>query len=383
MANIDDYLSWRADVPFSVDPFNEVDALVLCELVYANFDDIVPGPSHKTKLSIEEVCRIFFNEFSKEELLGTTAATRVAPFLMLKMANSKRFGGTKMTGFVNEIDSDNQSQFSCCSFYLTDGTVFVAFRGTDDTLVGWKEDFNMCFSSGTGGQLKAVEYLNQHLARTMRPIRVGGHSKGGNFAVYGCAFSKTHIKDNLIEIYNFDGPGFIEEILEDPKYLSVIRKTHKFIPKESIIGMLMHSKAELKIVNSNDKGIYQHNAMNWNIERNHFIYEDGLASNAITIDQTIKSWVSQFDYETRALFGDVFFSSLLTSSKASNLSEISSKKLRSIASLTKEVQSLDADNQDLVMKVIKKLALAGGESFKNSVISKFSKSETVRKKEKK
>ncbi len=383
MANIEDYLTWRADVPFSVDPFNEVDALILCELVYSPFDGIVPGPGHKVKLSIEEVCQSFFEKYNEEELLSTTASTRVAPFLMRKMINTNRFGGTKLAGFVNDIDIESQSQFSCCCFYLKDGTVFVAFRGTDDTLVGWKEDFNLCFSSGTGGQLKAVEYLNNYLARTMRPIRVGGHSKGGNFAVYSCAFSKPHIKDNLIEIYNFDGPGFIEEILEDPKYKSIIKRTHKFIPKESIIGMLMHSKAKTKIVSSEEKGIYQHNIMNWKVERNHLIYEDSLATNSVTIDKTIKKWAGQFDYETRELFGEVFFASLLTSSGASNLSELSSKKIKSIASLTKEVQSLDEQNQVLIMDVIKRLALAGGESFKNSIISKFTKNEIVRKEEKK
>ena len=184
MANIIDYLKWRGDVPFDADPFNEVDALVLCELVYANFDGIVPGPSIKDKITVEELCDKFFEKYKKEELLDSKRITKLAPFLLPEMAGSARFGGLKLAGFVNEVDEENQSQFAVCSFYLSDGTIFVAFRGTDDTLVGWKEDFNMCFSTGTGGQVKAVDYLNENFARTMKRLRVGGHSKGGGIRTY-------------------------------------------------------------------------------------------------------------------------------------------------------------------------------------------------------
>ena len=151
MANILDYLKWRGDVPFDIDPFNEVDALILCELVYSPFDGLIPKVGEKDKITIEELNDAFFKKFSKDLLMSRPSLTKKAPFLMCEMAHSKRFGGMKLAGFTNEVDHDNQSQFAVCTFYLSDGTIFVAFRGTDDTLVGWKEDFNMCFSEGTGG----------------------------------------------------------------------------------------------------------------------------------------------------------------------------------------------------------------------------------------
>jgi hypothetical protein len=313
--------------------------------------------------------------------MARSAMTKLAPFLMPEMINGRRFGGMQITGFRNEIDADNQSQFAACSFYLSDGTIFVAFRGTDDTLVGWKEDFNMCFSKGTGGQLKAVDYLNKSFDLTMKPLRVGGHSKGGNFAVYGSSFCKTHIKDSILEVYNFDGPGFIVELTDMQEYKSMVKRIHKFVPNESIIGMMMYSKANKKFVESDAKGINQHDPMSWQVSKSNFAYSNELASSSLLIDEIIKKWAVQFDYETRAAFGDVFFASL-SSSGATLLSQITSNKAKSVATLTKEIQALDPDNQALVIDVFMKLAAAGGDSLKNSLLSKVSKNITVRKKEK-
>ena len=381
MANIVDYLKWRGDVPFEISPFNEVDALVLCELVYSPFEGLVPGPGLKEKISIEDLCDRFFLKFSDEELLKRVALTKLAPFLMREMAHSKRFGGMKIAGFMNEVDAENQSQFSVCTFYVPDGTIFVAFKGTDDSLVGWKEDFNMCFSPGTGGQLKAVKYLNHNLARTMKPIRIGGHSKGGNFAVYGSAFSNTHIKDSIIDIYNFDGPGFIPELLKTPEYKHIVKRIHKFIPEESIIGLLMYTKSKTKVVASTAKGINQHDPMSWQVLKDKFEYKDKVAASSEVIDEIITKWSMQFDYDTRAAFVDVFFASL-QSSGATKMSEITSSKVRSVASLTKEIQSLDPDNQALVIDVFVKLLASGGDSLKNTLLSKLSKIPIMRKKEK-
>jgi hypothetical protein len=381
MANIVDYLKWRGDVPFDIAPFNEVDALVLCELVYSPFDGLVPGPGLKEKISIEDVTTKLFEKYPEEELINKKTLTRLAPFLLKEMVHSGRFGGTKLCGFTNEVDSDNQSQFSVCTFYLPDGTIFVAFRGTDDTLVGWKEDFNMCFSEGTGGQLKAVEYLNTNLARTMKPIRIGGHSKGGNFAVYGSAFSKPHIKDSIIDIYNFDGPGFIPELLKRPEYKQNVKKVHKFIPEESMIGLLLYTKSRTLVVGSDSKGINQHDPMSWLVTKNGFEYRDKVASSSEVIDEIITNWALSVDYETRAAFGDIFFSSL-ESSGATKLSQITSSKVKSVAAITKEIQSLEPDKQALVMDVFMKLVSAGGDSLKNSVLSILPKSLIMRKKEK-
>ena len=380
MANIEDYLVWRGDIPLDVDPFNEVDNVVLCELVYSAFEGIVPGPGVKEKITIEDACHLFFSKYSDEELLSKPHLTKYAPFLMRKMINTKRFGGMKMSGFVNEVDAENQSQFAACTFYLNDGTIFVAFRGTDDSLVGWKEDFNMCFSTGTGGQLKATEYLNRNLARTMRPIRVGGHSKGGNFALYASAFCKSHIKDGILDVYNNDGPGFIKEILKTEQYKSVIKRVHKIIPNESIIGMMMYTKAKTNVVRSNNRGINQHDLLSWQVSCNRFDTAEDITASSKKIDEIVKEWTGKFDYETREAFGDIFFASLANSG-ATKMSHITSQKVKYIASVVKEVQSLEPENQAVVLDVLKHLVAVGGDNLKNSLLSMLPKNIIMRKKE--
>ena len=372
MANIEDYLDWRSDVPFSVSPFNEVDNLILSELVYSAFDGIVPGPGVKEKISLEEACRLFFEKFDDETIISQTTMTKMAPFLMRKMAGSPRYKGTKLCGFVNELEQESQSQFAAISYYLPDGSIYACFRGTDDTLIGWREDFNMCFSAGTGGQLKAVEYLNDNFSRTMRPIRVGGHSKGGNFAVYASAFCRSSVKDNIVEVYSNDGPGFIDEIVNTSEYKSIIKRIKSIIPEQSVVGLLMCNKFTSKIIKSEAKGINQHDPLSWQVLGNHFVEADSLNGISIMIDETLKQWVVGVDYETRNLFGEIVFSAL-SSSGATRLSQVTGGGVRSMAALTKEYQALDKEQQQFISEILMKLVGAGGETVKNSFVDKLTK----------
>jgi hypothetical protein len=215
----------------------------------------------------------------------------------------------------------------------------------------------------------------------MKKIRIGGHSKGGNFAEYASAFCKIHIKDSITHAYNFDGPGFIPEVLRKNDYKSVIGRVHKYIPQESIIGMLMNTQADTGVILSDAKGIYQHDPFSWQIVRNKIVEADGLVQSSLMIDETIKKWTVNFDYETRALFGDIFFASL-ESSGATKLSELTSNRLKSVAQITKEIQGLDPDKQAVVMDVVGKLVSAGGDSLKNSLLSLVPKNVKLRNKEK-
>ncbi|MCR5415530.1 MAG: DUF2974 domain-containing protein [Pseudobutyrivibrio sp.] len=382
MANLEDYLDWRADIPFSQDPFNEVDGLLLCEITYTPFDGIVPGPTIKNKITIEEACEALFNKYSEEQLRARKATTVDAPFLLKKMIGSKRFGGTRLCGFVNEIDPENQSQFSVCTYYLNDSSIFVCFKGTDDSLVGWKEDFNMCFSKGTAGQLKARDYLNENFANTMLPLRIGGHSKGGNFAVYSSTFALPHIKDSILNIYSYDGPGFIKEIIDTAEYKSILDRINGFLPKESVFGMMMFNSFKSKVVVSDAKGVNQHNPLSWQIERN--VIKDGyeLDSYALLVDDIMKNWAKDFNYESRALFGDILYSAL-SQAGATKFSQVTSSKIKSVATITKEIQGLPPEQQKIMYDIIAKLLSTSGGSLRDSVISKVTDILNFRKNEKK
>ena len=218
MAVLQEYLDWRADIPLSVSPFNDVDNLILATLAYTGFDGIVPGGGEPVSLSF--MCESFFQTHSKEEIRERGTQIERAPLLMDGMLSGARFGSLKACRYINEIDTDKSAQISAVTFLLDDGTAYVAFRGTDSTLVGWKEDFNLSYLTETAGQQRAVEYLNETAAEIPRPIRVGGHSKGGNFAVFASAFCS--VQDRILSVYSNDGPGFRTEIVHSDAYRRIL-----------------------------------------------------------------------------------------------------------------------------------------------------------------
>ena len=205
MANIFDYLTWRGDVPFSVDPFNEVDNLVLSELAYTDFDGIVPQGG--AAVSLQTVCDAFFARHTEEELLSLRDYTAKAPLLLRGMLSGERFRDAKLSWYVNEISKDQALQLSAVTVLLPNRTAFVAFRGTDGTVVGWKEDFNFSFQSQTEGQGRAVAYLNRVGKALACPLYIGGHSKGGNLAVFAAVKASESVRGRILAVYNNDGPG--------------------------------------------------------------------------------------------------------------------------------------------------------------------------------
>ena len=193
MANMLDYLDWRGDLNFAVSEFNEVDNLLLAQLVYVDFEGIVPGPEDGGSICVTEASRLFFETHDENEIMKKVSMTKTAIYVLKKMAETRRFADAELFGYVNDISMEEESQFSVVCVRLGDGSVYVAFSGTDNTIVGWKENFNMGFLSETPGQLKAVDYLNR-MAEGIEQIRVGGHSKGGNLSVYASVKCKAAIQ---------------------------------------------------------------------------------------------------------------------------------------------------------------------------------------------
>ena len=199
----------------------------------------------------------------------------------------------KATKFVNKIEVENEKQFSAITIIMPDNTLYVSFRGTDNTIVGWKEDFNMSFKSHIASQISAKEYLNM-IAELYpnKKIRVGGHSKGGNIAVYSAIFATPQIRDRIINVYNNDGPGFCEDILETQEYQEMINKVHTYIPQSSIIGRLMNHKEKYTIIESTQKGIMQHDLYSWQILGKEFI----IGGTANTFDDVKMHYKAGADY---------------------------------------------------------------------------------------
>jgi hypothetical protein len=172
-------------------------------------EKLVPGPDSAETVTIRELC-----EGYRRMGYQTPGNANDAFPLLAAAAETDRFASVRVGAFVNNIDTEKQIQFSAVCFDLGDGSSYVAFRGTDNTIVGWKEDFNLTFMNETAGQRRAVEYVNYYFADTDERLILGGHSKGGNFAVYAGAFCDEYVQERIDAVYSNDGPGFRDEILE-------------------------------------------------------------------------------------------------------------------------------------------------------------------------
>lgn len=367
MANISDYLDWRGDIPMSVDPFNEVDNLILAELAYTDFADIVPPPSKEHQyVTLQDACEMFFSMYSEDEIMEKNSTTKVAPFLMKKMIKSKRFESMLLMDYVNEIDEENQTQFSVISFLLPDDTIFVSFRGTDNTIVGWKEDFNMSFLYQTQGQIRAARYLDDWFGDTTQKLRLGGHSKGGNFAVYAAAFCHPRIQERIVQVYSNDGPGFLKKITEQPQYQKMLPKVISTIPESSIVGMLLENELDHRVVKSSQSGAMQHDAMSWEVLGNHFVFAENLAESSIMLDKTLKNWIYGLEPEEREEFVNILFDTL-QSTGATTLDELVANKMAMMNNISKTLSELSPEKQQVLRDVIKRFAYSSGETIADNV----------------
>ena len=373
MANISDYLDWRGDIPMSVDPFNEVDNLILAELAYTDFADIVPPPSKEHQyVTLQDACEMFFSMYSEEEIMEKNSTTKVAPFLMKKMIKSKRFESMLLMDYVNEIDEENQTQFSVISFLLPDDTIFVSFRGTDNTIVGWKEDFNMSFLYQTQGQIRAARYLDDWFGDTTQKLRLGGHSKGGNFAVYAAAFCHPRIQERIVQVYSNDGPGFLKKITEQPQYQKMLPKVISTIPESSIVGMLLENELDHRVVKSSQSGAMQHDAMSWEVLGNHFVFAENLAESSIMLDKTLKNWIYGLEPEEREEFVNILFDTL-QSTGATTLDELVANKMAMMNNISKTLSELSPEKQQVLRDVIKRFAYSSGETIADNVQERLQK----------
>ena len=355
MANICDYIDWRGDIPFDVAPFNDVDNLILSELVYSDFGGIVPKGFHRT-ITIAKAREKFFEKYTEKEIMNQVSTVKIAPFLMKHMEGTVRFDNIKLCGYVNEISNEDQVQFSVMTCILPDNTVYVAFRGTDNSLIGWKEDFNMSFVYETPGQMNAAKYLNEHFSEESRPIRVGGHSKGGNFSVVAAAFCDKKIQDKIIAVYSNDGPGFRKEVLDAPGYKRILPKVISTLPEDSLVGVLLGNEYQNRFVKSDKSGgVNQHNGFTWQVTKNGFEYVENQGENSLIMEDSLKLWLSDLDDDKRKRFVDLLFDTLMASG-ANTMDDIVAHGLKSITEGFKQFNDATEEDKKLFMEIFKRLA---------------------------
>lgn len=354
MGNIMDYISWRGDLSFEQSQFNEVDNLILACFSYVNLDGISAVTKQKG-IGLKKLTKEFMKLHTMKELEADKSFIRLAPFMMMEMAKSVRFGKCVVRNYVNDIVTEAEQQFAAMEIVLEDGTSYVSFRGTDDTIIGWKEDFNL--STGVvPAQKRAIEYLQKISEHTDGMLRVGGHSKGGNLAIYGSVMCKS-AHEKILEIYSNDGPGFSREFQELPEMKEMMPKIIRIIPEYSIIGTLLEHEKEPVIVASSSKGLLQHDGFSWEVQGPALVRRDSLNKTALRFIEILHKWIDGMDTEQKRLLIEDLFATLQASGYE-NLSEVQSGGLKSLAAMVKRVEKFAPESRGMMQELL--TAICGG-----------------------
>lgn len=346
MAIIFDYFVWRGDLNMSQACFNNVDALILSRLSYIPFEGIVLSDP-LNKITINEAANIFFTLNNPKIEVCMPADVD----LLKALAESERFKNMFLSCYVNEVDIESEKQFSAVVIDTCDGSHFISFRGTDNTLVGWKEDFNMSFMTPIPAQLEAVRYLEKIADNISGHIRLGGHSKGGNLAVFAASFCLESIQERITEVYNNDGPGFDSTVITKKSYLAVCERVKTFVPQSSIVGMLLEHEETYTVVHSNQSGLLQHNLYSWEILRDNFICLDTVSNSSKFIDKTLKDWVSAFESEQREQFVEALFS-IFNETNAQTVKELSANWYKNAQVVLKSLKNMDDSFKQIISQVL-------------------------------
>lgn len=348
MANVCDYVKWRGDLSLEQSEFNEIDNLILSRFSYFPFDNIIKENEIVTIKELSE-------RFKKQDVSKLPILWKDDVDLFPLMGESKRYGEMYATKYINKIDVEQEKQFSAITILMPDNTIFVSYRGTDNTIVGWKEDLNMSFKSHIASQISAKKYLEM-IAKEYpnKKIRIGGHSKGGNIAVYAATFVSNEIKDRIINVYNNDGPGFCDDVIETPEYQEMIKKVHTYIPQSSVIGRLMNHREKYTVIESVQKGIMQHDLYSWEVLGKAFVTLEEVTNESEFVDKTIKEWLENVEPAKREQVIDVVFD-ILNTTDAQTMKELKNNWFSSAKTMMASYKNIDKDTKDMIWQTLNEL----------------------------
>ncbi|MBD5534416.1 MAG: DUF2974 domain-containing protein [Lachnospiraceae bacterium] len=346
-----EYIKEYGDYTFFEKPMNDVDSLALCQFCYLKFDGMVPLVTENRKsVTMQELMA----HEDYEKLYADERFEKNNRALFEAMIHSRRFKTLKMNCYINIVETEWETQFSAITFFLEDGTMYIAYRGTDETIVGWKEDFNMAFQSPVPGQAYAVKYLNMVTGKLHNRFYLGGHSKGGNLAVYAALNCSEQVRERIVKIYSMDGPGFRREVMEGCQYEQIADKIVKILPHSSLIGMLFETSPHVKVVESKTFGLLQHDPYTWLIKEDDFICVKGLYKSRQYSNETLNQWLESLDEKQRRIFVDTLYQ-VVSASKAENLIELSADWKKSMNGMISALKEVDDETRQALRTIIKAL----------------------------
>ena len=348
--NIENYLRFRGDIPFSESPFNEVDNLILSAFCYTDLTGLANIDEFENGLTIAEFARRLNKRgrYTKnEDILAKL------PFVYL-LGSTKRFGKLIVSRFVDDVNFDEAIQFSAMEIHLGDGTAYIGFRGTDDSPAGWKEDFTLTFLE-VAGQKKALMYLKSSIKR-FKSVMVGGHSKGGNLALYAVSFLNKEENKKVSKVFLNDSPGLCRKVKEKATNTTIENKILRIQPHFSVVGELLEPAAEkVLIVSSYAKDILEHDPFSWEVDGTHFVEVSDFEPNAKSLAQAVSFWLESLEDDEKAKTIDDIFSTI------HNYPSISAFRERGLREILKAIYAFVRKNSDINSLALLPVAALGTE----------------------
>ena len=363
--NIYDYLTWRGDLTFERDPFNDVDNLIFCYAAYTDLREVLKTGKPVT---VRMAAEAFFKFHTEEECLKSGSLIAEAPIILRRMGQTKRFGNIKITDYIRDINEEDSRQFSAMHFKIDRIIDYIAFCGTDDTIIGWKEDFQLSYKTVTA-QKMAAEYLNNTATKRFHRYYVGGHSKGGNLAVYGAMEAQDDVKKKIIKVYSNDGPGISAISMNEKNYEEIKEKTFKIIPEFSVFGLLFDNHEKRLVVKSEKSGLYEHDAVGWEVSGTSFV--QGILSNDIVIiHDVLNEFLESMTLEERKELVDRLYSAFVNAG-INNTTDFTKKGIPVLLKFLRQVTNLNENAGKSLEKLLgiigKTVSEKAGDAVKKTV----------------
>lgn len=343
------YLKWRGDLLIKDYPFNEVDALILSELVYIHFEDVVPAPGEEGCISIREANMRYVKSISREMLYYKDKEE-----LFDELAASPRFADMPLCNYISTLDEKQQQQFAAMHINIHPNLTFIAFRGTDSTVTGWREDFNMSYMMPVPAQQSAADYVSQTAKGMFKKYWIGGHSKGGNLAIYSAVFCNPRIQKKIVKVNSFDGPGFNRKMVDDAAYKLIESRIDAYVPESSIVGMLMEHEEDYKVVQSAEFGLLQHEGFSWLVDRDAFVLANDVGEFSKSVSVTLKNWLAGMSTEQRKGVVDAFFN-VFVQAGIHDFTDIADMDVKTAGALVKAVAKVPHEHREQIGKLVKLL----------------------------
>ena len=353
-----DYLEERGHLPFSQAPFCIIDSLILSVCAYAPLEGVLPGLSAQEALPFRQAVDRLTTQAGWDHT-GVLMADQI-PRLVVQTAESPRFAQVRLGCCESILDEETGTQFAALTWFLPDGTLYLSFRGTDDSLVGWKECFCMAFTFPIPAQKLAENYLAQVAARHPGKLRLGGHSKGGNLAVWAAVHAQPMVRRRILRVDSHDGPGFTRDLTGTPAYQALAKRIRIFVPQSSLVGALLHQDRHCQVIRSHGSGtVGQHDPFSWEVEGTQYRLLPRRSAFGRKSVGTVHAWLAAMSPQEQEEFVEILFH-LLAAGHAKTLTDITSALADNALSIAKAYKALDRATRREIHSYLRRMLVALG-----------------------